>query len=97
VEVAPFRKGRVAVRDSKDPAGPVLIYNEVEWSAFLAGARNREFDDLLQPAVPRSGHEQLVGLSVDEWRLGEGSPTYMMLQILVVVVVVPEHKCRRER
>lgn len=34
----------VQVRDSKDPAGPVLIYTHAEWRAFLAGVRNGEFD-----------------------------------------------------
>jgi hypothetical protein len=38
----------VAVRDSKDPAGPVLTFTAPEWSAFLAGVRDGEFD--LTPA-----------------------------------------------
>ncbi|MGC9669436.1 DUF397 domain-containing protein [Planosporangium sp. 12N6] len=28
---------RVAVRDSKNPTGPALIFSAGEWSAFLAG------------------------------------------------------------
>jgi hypothetical protein len=35
---------RVAVRDSKDRGGPVLLFTPDEWEAFLAGARDREFD-----------------------------------------------------
>lgn len=27
--------GVVAVRDSKDPAGPVLVFSRAEWRAFL--------------------------------------------------------------
>ena len=33
----------VAVRDSKNPAGPVLAYSRREWSAFLEGAKKGEF------------------------------------------------------
>jgi Domain of unknown function (DUF397) len=36
--------GRVAVRDSKDRAGPVLVFSANEWEAFLAGVRTGEFD-----------------------------------------------------
>jgi hypothetical protein len=44
VEVAQVATGGVAVRDSKDPDGPILRYTDVEWRAFLHGARNGEFD-----------------------------------------------------
>ena len=33
-----------AVRDSKNPAGPVQLYTVHEWDCFLDGARNGEFD-----------------------------------------------------
>lgn len=46
VEVAPLDGGGVAVRDSKDPHGPVLLYTPREWACFLDGARKGEFDDL---------------------------------------------------
>lgn len=46
VEVAPAAGG-VAVRDSKDPHGPILLYTPAEWSAFLHGAKTGEFDDVL--------------------------------------------------
>jgi Domain of unknown function (DUF397) len=39
--------GGVAIRDSKDPEGPVLVYTPTEFSAFLNGARNGEFDHLV--------------------------------------------------
>lgn len=38
VEVAPAR-GMLAVRDSKDPDGPVLLYSPDAWHAFLADAK----------------------------------------------------------
>jgi Domain of unknown function (DUF397) len=43
VEVSSVR-GTILVRDSKNPDGPVLEYTQAEWSAFLDGAKNGEFD-----------------------------------------------------
>jgi len=43
-EVADLPDGRVGVRDSKDPGGPVLRFTPGEWHAFLGGVRNGEFD-----------------------------------------------------
>jgi len=45
VELAPVN-GMVAMRDSKDPDSPVLMYTAAEWDAFLHGAKAGEFDDL---------------------------------------------------
>jgi hypothetical protein len=42
VEVAELL-GRVAMRDSKDPAGPVLAFTHAEWRAFLVGIRASDF------------------------------------------------------
>jgi hypothetical protein len=39
--------GKIAIRDSKDPDGPILVYTRGEFGAFLDGARNGEFDSLL--------------------------------------------------
>ncbi|HEY2764385.1 MAG TPA: DUF397 domain-containing protein [Pseudonocardiaceae bacterium] len=36
--------GRIALRDSKDPAGPVLAFSRSQWHAFLRGVRTGEFD-----------------------------------------------------
>jgi hypothetical protein len=44
VEVARNRPGIVAVRDSKDPHGPNLIFTPAEWDTFTAGVREGEFD-----------------------------------------------------
>ncbi|MEU7858803.1 DUF397 domain-containing protein [Nonomuraea sp. NPDC049141] len=43
VEVA-LGEDEVAVRDSKDPEGPVLYFSGAEWGAFLAGVHAGEFD-----------------------------------------------------
>ncbi len=44
VEVAANLDGIVAVRDSKDPHGPKLIFAPAEWEAFTAGVKGGEFD-----------------------------------------------------
>jgi hypothetical protein len=44
VEVAVLSGGHRGVRDSKNPAGPVLIFTPGEWSAFINGAKDGEFD-----------------------------------------------------
>jgi hypothetical protein len=44
VEVATFPDGGRAVRDSKDPDGPVLTFSRAEWTAFVDGAKLGEFD-----------------------------------------------------
>ena len=43
VEVASL-PGGIAVRDSKDPAGPALRFTAAEWSAFTTGIHAGEFD-----------------------------------------------------
>jgi hypothetical protein len=45
IEVA-SAAGKIALRDSKDPGGAVLVYTPAEWHAFLDGAKKGEFDDL---------------------------------------------------
>ena len=49
VEVA-FVGQSVLVRNSKDPAGPVLSFTHSEWTAFLVGARSGTFDGHLRSA-----------------------------------------------
>ena len=39
--------GIVALRNSKNPDGPILQYTADEWIAFLKGAKNGDFDDLV--------------------------------------------------
>lgn len=46
VEVARLADGRLAVRNSRHPYGPALIYTAAEIAAFVAGAKDGEFDDL---------------------------------------------------
>jgi hypothetical protein len=44
VEVAPRPDGGAVVRDSKDPRREPLEFDSREWSDFIAGAKNGEFD-----------------------------------------------------
>ncbi|MEV4103109.1 DUF397 domain-containing protein [Nonomuraea sp. NPDC049649] len=44
VEVAPLSQGRVAIRDSKNPSGPVLVFTASEWDAFKDGVSKGEFN-----------------------------------------------------
>ena len=39
--------GGIAVRNSRDPEGPALIYTLDEIAAFIAGARDGDFDNLI--------------------------------------------------
>jgi uncharacterized protein DUF397 len=34
----------VAVRNSKDPAGPTVVYTGSEWDAFVSGVKQGAFD-----------------------------------------------------
>jgi hypothetical protein len=43
VQIA-FVEGYVAMRDGRNPDGPALIFTPAEWSAFVLGARDGEFD-----------------------------------------------------
>lgn len=46
VEVAHTADGGRAIRDSKDPQGPVLFFAPTEWNAFSAGVtRDGKFGD----------------------------------------------------
>lgn len=44
VEVAPLPSGAMAIRHSRDPGGPALIFTHAEFVAFLGGAKDGEFD-----------------------------------------------------
>jgi hypothetical protein len=44
VEVADLPDRGVGVRNSRNPDGLVLQFTSDEWSAFLGGVRNGEFD-----------------------------------------------------
>jgi hypothetical protein len=43
VEVAFLADGQIAMRNSRHPRGPALIFTRSEWDAFLGGAKDGEF------------------------------------------------------
>lgn len=43
IEVA-FVDDLIGVRNSASPDGPILVFTEGEWDAFVAGAKDGEFD-----------------------------------------------------
>jgi len=47
VELAVLPGGSIAMRHSGHPGGPALIYTHAEIEAFIAGAKDGDFDDLL--------------------------------------------------
>lgn len=47
VEVAFLSDGEIAMRNSRHPEGPTLVFSRAEWDAFLGGAQDGEFG---QPA-----------------------------------------------
>jgi hypothetical protein len=38
----------IAVRNSREPHGPVLLFTRAEWSAFVDGVRRGEFDEFAE-------------------------------------------------
>jgi uncharacterized protein DUF397 len=44
VLVALLPDGNIALRDSKQDDGPVLVFTPSEWAAFVAGVQDNEFD-----------------------------------------------------
>ncbi|MFF7205354.1 DUF397 domain-containing protein [Streptomyces sp. NPDC008141] len=47
VEVARLEGGAVAMRNSRFPNGPALVYTASELAAFLVGAKAGEFDRMV--------------------------------------------------
>lgn len=48
VEVASLDSGEIAVRNSRFPSGPALVYTQEELAAFVAGAKDGEFDEFVR-------------------------------------------------
>lgn len=47
VEMARLPDGQIAVRNSRHPDGPALIYTRAEIEALIRGARDGDFDNLI--------------------------------------------------
>jgi Domain of unknown function (DUF397) len=91
VEIAELPGGAIAVRNSRHPSGPALIYTRAEVAAFLAGAKNGEFDDL----CPGGGGSVMSLPEV----AGNGVPAvrYRGDIVLCVRPALPVSRCRGDR
>jgi Domain of unknown function (DUF397) len=47
VEMAQLPDGGIAVRNSRFPDGPALLYTRAEIDAFIQGAKDGDFDHML--------------------------------------------------
>jgi Domain of unknown function (DUF397) len=47
VEMAKLPSGQIAVRNSRWPEGPALVYTQDEISALILGAKDGDFDNLI--------------------------------------------------
>jgi Domain of unknown function (DUF397) len=47
VELASLPGGEIALRNSRHPDSPALVYTPAEIDAFIRGVKDGEFDDLL--------------------------------------------------
>jgi hypothetical protein len=48
VELAALTNGNVAMRNSRDPQGPALVYSAAEIAAFITAAKSGGFDRLVE-------------------------------------------------
>jgi hypothetical protein len=48
VELAELPDGRVALRNSRHPSGPILVYERDDMAGFVLSAKNGTFDDFLE-------------------------------------------------
>ena len=48
VEIAELPGRAVALRNSRHPGGPALIYTPAEITAFIRGVKDGQFDDLIR-------------------------------------------------
>jgi Domain of unknown function (DUF397) len=47
VEMAELPDGAIAVRNSRFPDGPALLYTRAEIDAFIKGAKDGDFDEIV--------------------------------------------------
>jgi hypothetical protein len=48
VELAKLTNGDIAVRNSRHPGGPALIFTRTEMAAFIQGVEDGQFDDMAE-------------------------------------------------
>jgi hypothetical protein len=78
VELAALPTGEIAMRNSRFPLGAVLLYTQAEITAFLAGAKEGEFDNLLTGTtnLPASSIPRPSPQAARQQRIGERDPRW---------------------
>jgi hypothetical protein len=72
VEVAVNLPSMVAVRDSKNPDGPALLFTPSEWQSFIRGMKRRKFQAHLDTRACRRAnglHPTRYGRVQPGWRV----------------------------
>jgi hypothetical protein len=62
VEVAELADGCIAIRNSRHPGGPALLYTRAEMAAFIHGVKRGEFDDVVDAVATTTEENQLDGV-----------------------------------
>ncbi|GAB3659769.1 DUF397 domain-containing protein [Actinocorallia lasiicapitis] len=62
-ELAALPDEEIAVRNSRHPGGPALIFTADEIAAFVRGAKDGEFDDLLEAAGADTRQPENLGIA----------------------------------
>lgn len=70
VEVAHLASGEVAVRNSRDPGGPSLVFTGDEIAAFFAGVKDGEFDEPQSYATVQTDQADADGAQVRHRAIG---------------------------
>jgi hypothetical protein len=68
VELARLATGEVAIRNSRHPDGPALVYTRAEIEAFVLGVHDGDFDQFVSPAT--GGTDDASG--ADDGRADDG-------------------------
>ncbi|GAB3424584.1 DUF397 domain-containing protein [Flindersiella endophytica] len=76
VEIA-FVDDLIGMRDGRQPDGPILVFTEAEWEAFVLGAKDGEFDpeafeeDLRRQEAELAGERARAAQQAEELQEGE--------------------------
>jgi hypothetical protein len=67
VEVAGLPGGVIAVRDSRHPDGPALVYPAAEMTAFIRGVKDGKFDCLMRLPGTLSNNRARWAIAPGRW------------------------------
>jgi len=67
VEVAGLPGGVIAVRDSRHPGGPALVYAAAEMSAFIRAVKDGQFDYLMCLSGARGDNRARWAMAAGRW------------------------------